>query len=554
MLMVCHHLNPQVPEALERTVLCCLLYAGFERWLTLLQGVPTVFDTDLLRPLVADIERLSGKAYGSGGTVDYYLRSVADHARSVAFLVSDGVTPSNEDRGYVVRSVIRRAVRRGYQLGIERPFLPTLVQTVVTTMGDAYPDLARNADTLLATVQREEERFRQTLASGSALLEDELQGGAVSGEVAFKLHDTYGFPIELTEEIAAERGVAVDRAGFDAAMSAQRARARQARKGVAVTSGEDGFGIEGPTEFVGYATTEATGRVLAVAPGGENGTVEIYLDRTPFYAEGGGQVGDTGTITTATGTARVLDTTAAPGGLIRHVAQVVEGEVDVGQDATATVDPERRDAIRRNHTGTHLLHWALREVLGSHVKQQGSLVAPDYLRFDFSHHASVAPDDLDKIETMVNERILANEPVRAYETTKDHAEQLGAIAFFGDKYGDFVRVVEAGERSMELCGGTHVGALGTIGPVKIVSEGSIGSNMRRIFAVTGTASLERIRDEERTLERAAALLRAAPDEVPAAIERVLLRQRALDDELKALRSQSRAPAPSRWRRERRTGS
>src|SRR5438270_9342434 len=305
------------------------------------------------------------------------------------------------------------------------------------------------------------------------------------------------------------------------AMAEQRERARSARPGHEA----DGEATEayrellaqfGPTEFVGYTDYESKARVLAVI--GD----EVFLDRTPFYAESGGQVGDTGTITTDSGAFRVTDTTyAIPGQLVRHEVEPEEGEVRPGQEALARIDAERREGIRRNHTGTHLLHWALREVLGSHVKQQGSLVAPDRLRFDFSHYQPVTPAELAEVETLANARILANEPVRAYETSKDEAERAGAIAFFGDKYGDVVRVVEAGTSSVELCGGTHVGALGMIGPIKIVSEGSIAANMRRIEALTGAASLERLRGDEELLERMAAILRVRPDELPERIERLL---------------------------------
>ncbi|MEY2569461.1 MAG: alanyl-tRNA synthetase [Actinomycetota bacterium] len=518
--------------------------AGLERNLCILQGAQSVFDTDELARLVQAAARATGKTYGADERVDVTMRILADHGRTATFLVNDGVFPSNEDRGYVLRRIMRRAVRLAYQLGVDRMVLPEMVAATADVMGEDYPELRRNQEFITGIAAREEERFRQTLRAGVTRLEDELErsGGTVSGAAAFLLHDTYGFPIDLTREMAAERGVDVDLAGFEAAMGEQRQKARDARK--AGGAGDDRseqyrdlieqFGI---TEFTGYQEYESKARVLAVLTGAD-GAVEVFLDRTPFYAEGGGQVGDTGTISTDTGMLRVLDTTAAVPGLHRHVARVEEGEVEAGQEALASVDGDRRDAIRRNHTGTHLLHWALREVLGHHVKQQGSLVAPDRLRFDFSHYEPVKPDEMARVEDLVNARVLANEPVRAYETSKSNAEQLGAIAFFGDKYGEFVRVVEAGNASRELCGGTHVGALGMIGPVKVVSEGSIGSNLRRIEAVTGTGSLDRIRDEERLLERAADLLKARPDEVPEAIARIIDRQKALDDELKAVQAKA----------------
>ena len=518
--------------------------AGFERILPILQGTDSVFDTDVVRPMVAAAERVTGRRYGDDERTDVSLRIMGDHARAMAFLVSDGVFPSNEDRGYVLRRIIRRAVRHAYQLGVEKLVTPTLVDATVETLGEAWPELIRNHDFVTGVVTREEERFRQTLKSGVSILDEEItRSGRVSGEAAFRLHDTFGFPIELTAEMAGERGVEVDLSGFGTSMEEQRRRAKEDRKAagggnvVPVETYREILDQFGTTEFTGYAEYESKARVLAVVDAGES-RLEVFLDRTPFYAEGGGQVGDTGTIATDTGTATVVDTTYALPGLHRHTVETATGTIGAGQEATARIDVERREAIRKNHTGTHLLHWALREVLGSHVKQQGSLVSPEYLRFDFSHHSPVSDDDMARIEDMVNERILANEPVRAYETSKDNAEQLGAIAFFGDKYGDYVRVVEAGTRSMELCGGTHVGALGMIGPVKVLSEGSIGSNMRRIFALTGAASLDHMRQQERLLEQAAELLRAKPEELPDAVQRTLQKQKALEDELKVLRGQA----------------
>ncbi|MGH9207524.1 MAG: alanine--tRNA ligase-related protein, partial [Acidimicrobiales bacterium] len=375
--------------------------------------------------------------------------------------------------------------------------------------------------------------------------------------MAFRLHDTFGFPIELTREIAAERGVDVDLAGFEAAMAEQRQRARDGAKGGASAERDrtdtyrDLLEEFGSTEFTGYDEATSLARVPAVVPlkgsggsGGSDGSgatergrpqAEVFLDRTPFYAEGGGQVGDTGQITTPTGVAVVKDTTYALPGLIRHLA-VTTGDLLPGQEATAVIDSDRRAAIRRNHTATHLLHSALREVLGDHVKQQGSLVAPDRLRFDFSHFAAMTADENEKVEKLVNDRIITNEPVDAYETTRDSADEAGAVAIFGEKYGERVRVVKAGTVSVELCGGTHVEALGMIGPLKIVTEGSIGSNTRRIDAFTGSASLERIHQTEITLNRAAELLRSQAPGVPDALERLLERQQETEAELKSVRS------------------
>ena len=524
---------------------------GLERNLAVLQGVDSVFDTDELARLIARAAALTGVTYGSGEASDVSLRILAEHARTMTFLVSDGVFPSNEDRGYVLRRIMRRAVRHAYLLGVDEVVTPALVDEVVAIMGDDYPELRKNHDFVRGVVEREETRCRQTLKTGSVLLDEELgalaPGGVLDGRVAFTLHDTYGFPLEVTQEIASERGFGVDDAGFKVAMDEQRSRAKEARKAAGPASGDADRYHEvleefGPTEFTGREENEATARVLAVtdvvvADDGTT-TAAVFLDHTPFYAESGGQVGDTGTISTDTGRADVLDTTYALPGLHRHSVRIVEGELTAGQVATAAIDVDRRNAIRRNHTATHLLHWGLRRVLGDHVKQQGSLVTPDRLRFDFSHYEAVTPEELVAIEDLVNREILANDPVRHYETTKANAEAVGAIAFFGDKYGEIVRVLEAGRHSVELCGGTHVRATGDIGPVKVVSEGSIGSNLRRIEALTGTGPIERLRREEAVLARAASLLGVPPDELVEGVEKRLAELKSTRDELKTLRRQA----------------
>jgi alanyl-tRNA synthetase len=419
--------------------------------------------------------------------------------------------------------------------------MPSLVETAIDVMGVAYPDLVSNRDFIIGVLTKEEERFRQTLKTGLSILEDELAGGptVLSGSTAFQLHDTYGFPLELTEEIVGERGVGLDVEGFTAEMSEQRRRAKEARKGAAVDDDRVDAYREvmeqfGTTEFVGYTSPSSEARVLSVL-GNDDGTVEVFLDRSPFYAESGGQIGDTGTIVTETGEITVLDTTFALPGLRRHSGRVTHGDVTPGQPATATIDVERRDAIRRNHTGTHVLHWALRSVLGDHVKQAGSLVGPDRLRFDFSHYAAVTDDEIAEIERLANAETLGNAPVRAFETTKDEATNLGAIAFFGDKYGDIVRVLEAGS-SVELCGGTHVHATGDIGMVKIVSEGSIGSNLRRIEAVTGANSVALLQRDEKILADAGKLVGTTADDVLEGVRRKLDELKAAQDEIKQLRS------------------
>jgi alanyl-tRNA synthetase len=517
--------------------------AGLERILCLLQGVDAVWETDLMLPLIDQACSLTGKQYLAGDYDDrdsFAMRVLAEHARSSAMLVSDGVFPSNEGRGYVLRRIIRRAVRYAYLLGTEKLVMPTLAETAIQVMGNAYPEVMKNRDFVLGVLTREEERFRQTLKTGLSILEDELDGStSLPGSTAFLLHDTYGFPLELTEEIAGERGVPVDSAAFDAEMMAQRQRAKAARKGKQADDDRlEGYRevVEqfGTTEFVGYTADSSESRVLAILPVDDD-LVEIFLDRSPFYAESGGQVGDTGTIRTDTGEAEVLDTTFALPGLRRHTARVINGEIEVGSTAVASIDVDRRNAIRRNHTGTHLLHHALRKVLGEHVKQAGSLVGPDRLRFDFSHYASVTDDEIRRIEEIANAETLANAPARVFETTKDEATALGAIAFFGDKYGDVVRVLEVGS-SIELCGGTHVRAAGDIGTIKIVGESSIGSNLRRIEATTGVNTLHLLQRDAAQVAEVARLVGASTDDVVGGVQRRLDEVKTLHDELKQLRA------------------
>ncbi len=520
--------------------------AGLERILPVIQGVDSIFATDLFLPMIETAQSVTGRTYGSDPGDDVGLRILADHGRAMSMLVSDGVLPANEGRGYVLRRVIRRAVRRARQLGFDGAVTPRLVDTAVGILGAAYPALAEQHHLVLDVVGREEEGFLRTLATGSTILEEELASGAgaVSGDLAFRLHDTYGFPVELTVEIAEEVGVTVDLEGFEAAMDVQRAQARAAARANKTPAGEQAYRSvlddEGQTVFVGQRPDgySAPARVVAVLTDldpDHAGQVEIFLDRTPFYAEGGGQDGDTGTIVTETGTAVVYDTVSALPGLTSHHA-TVNGELFAGQEALATIDGVRRDSLRRNHTGTHLLHAALRSVLGDHVRQQGSRVAPDFLRFDFSHHGSVAPEELAAVASMANADVLTDADVIVEVTSKAQAEAMGALAFFEDKYGEQVRVVRAGPHSIELCGGTHVGALGMIGPITITSESSIGSNVRRLFAVTGTGAFDRLVEREGLLTEAAALLRTEPEHVPEAIDRLLERQRAAERSLEQARS------------------
>jgi alanyl-tRNA synthetase len=525
--------------------------AGLERMLTALSDTTTVYDVDPLDRLVEVAQSITGARLGADERTDVALKILADHSRTMTFLVADGVVPSNEDRGYVLRRIIRRAVRFAYLLGVERDVTPRLIQAVVDSMGEAYPELVQGRDRLVATAEREEDRFRQTLKRGTTLLDARLddiaEGGTLPGEVAFDLYETYGFPLEVTREITEEHGISVDEAGYREALrraqEISKAGAKSADAYTNLTSFQDVLDQFGLTEFTGREEYESKATVLAVVPDDVvdgDATVSIFLDRTPFYAEAGGQVGDTGSITTDSGRAEVFDTTYALPGLHRHHARIVEGDIAAGQAAIAGIDGERRDAIRRNHTGTHVLHWALREVLGEDVKQQGSYVGPDRLRFDFGPADGLNDDQIRQIEDLANAEILANDSVRHYETTKAHAVELGAIAFFGDKYGDIVRVLEAGRRSTELCGGTHVKALGDIGPIKVVSEASIGSNLRRLEAVTGTGPIERLRHEEQQLRQVAELLNVPTGEVVDGARKRLEEVRALRKEIDVLKKQAAA--------------
>ena len=514
--------------------------AGLERLLAVLQGVPSAWDIDLFAPLLAEAERITGVGYGKNSEADVSMRIFADHARATAFLISDGVFPSNEDRGYVLRRIIRRAVRHAWTLGVNDVVMPRLVEVVADVMGDHYPDLRKNLDFIRDVVGREEERFRRTLATGLQILDEAVAdlntGDSLIGSVAFQLHDTFGFPVEVTEEILLERNLSLDREGFDAAMNVQRERARSARsEGPSVASEIhreiiDQFDV---TDFVRDSARVDNARILSVIEL-DDGQVEVFLDKTPFYAESGGQIGDVGTITTDSGVVEIEDCTYALPGLHRHLGRIAKGNVAAGSEAVAEIDDERRSAIRRNHTGTHILHWALREVLGEHVKQAGSLVAQDRLRFDFSHFEAVTASQLVEIEDLVNAELLTNASCRHYETTMEHAQEVGAIAFFGDKYGDMVRVLEAGPHSLELCGGTHVTSLGDIGHLHVVSESSIGSNLRRIEAITGLATVERLQNSETTLAEIGDMLNASAEAITESLRRRLNEMKELRNQVKAL--------------------
>lgn len=493
---------------------------GLERMAAIMQGVTSNFDTDVLHGLIEIGERLSGRTYGANEADDAALRVMADHARAVTFMLADGIVPGNEGREYVLRRLLRRAVMKGHLLGIEGAFLGQLVENVIEVMGDAYPEIVDNREYIMRAVDNEEERFGATLRQGRAYLDEALSqvtDKTLSGTAAFTLHDTYGFPLEVTSEICAEAGIAVDTEGFDACMAEQRNRARAATAddSQAAWSTYDGAmaGIlehVGETRFVGYDEAVCEARVVAVVKDGQPAqSLEadeeggIVLDCTPFYAEKGGQVGDTGTIAGSDWTAQVLDTKEPEAGLVLHVVRMEQGRVSVGDTASAEIDAARRERIKRNHSATHILHWALRTILGEHVKQAGSLVAPDRLRFDFTHFGAPTRDELDEIEALANQKIMESHNVAAYQTSLDEARANGVVALFGEKYGDEVRVLDMEGFSRELCGGTHVSNTAEIGFVKIVSEQSVGANTRRIEAVTSFDALAYVNELQNQLRLAA---------------------------------------------------
>ncbi len=512
---------------------------GLERASLILQDVPSIYETDLFQPLVARVCQLSGKEYGKDPETDVAIRVVAEHARSAAFLIADSVAPDNQGRGYVLRRLIRRAIRFARKLGLEtdKAVLPLVAEAVIQKMGAIYPNLAEGRDFVLRVLKEEEERFSQVYETGMRILEemfDSQRDGLLAGEQAFLLYDTYGFPVEVTAEIAREHGMEVDMEGFQREMEAQRLRGRVA--GERFGGGYDAQRlyqemVVGQIEFLGYETTTApsviTGLIVDGRPVNEvsqGQEVEVILRETPFYAEGGGQVGDTGIMEGANGSIRVEDAQSPVTGVIVHRGRVVKGTVAKGDEVVATVDGDRRLDAARNHTATHLLHAALRAVLGSHVRQAGSLVAPDRLRFDFTHVSPLTPEETRKVEALVNERIRANVPVRKRETTFREAVSEGALAFFGDRYADEVRVVEIanGDRfSFEVCGGTHVRATGDIGYCRITGESSIGAGMRRLEALTGHAAETLAMERDSLLNRISRKLDASPQDIEARVASLL---------------------------------
>ena len=527
---------------------------GLERVTRLLQGKSSNYDTDLFQPLIAKAAALANVRYGAGADGDVSLRVVADHARACAFLVGDGVLPSYEGRGYVLRRVLRRAARHGVLLGIEGPFLHAVVDTVIHEMGGAYPDLAKRRAFVVDAVRKEEERFGKTLGRGLQLLDEEVTRAKrarqtrLAGDVVFKLYDTFGFPTDLTEDILRGHQLEYDREAFDAAMREQAERARAAWKGSGQEAPAEVYGAlaSGVTVgFTGYESLEGRSRIFALLRAGtkvdevvEGDRVEVIVDVTPFYAESGGQVGDVGTILGPEGKLEVEDVQKPVEGLIVHKGRVALGRLAVGDAVSLCVDARARAATVRNHSGTHLLQWALREVLGPQVTQAGSLVGPDRLRFDFTHDSALSDEEVRAVEDRVNALILENLAGRIEQKSYREALDAGAIAMFTEKYGDRVRVVSFGP-STELCGGTHARATGDIGSLRIVGQSAVGAGVRRIEAQTGFGVIEHARREARALRDTAELLRSTPGELPERVARLLERERDLERELEKTRAQMR---------------
>ena len=522
---------------------------GLERITAVLQGVHSNYEIDLFQ----DLLRAASDILGGVDTTEASLRVVADHIRSCAFLIADGVMPSNEGRGFVLRRIIRRAARHGNKLGASGPFFYKLTAALVELMGDAYPQLVSSRKQIEKVLLQEEEQFVKTLDKGLRLLEQDiadLEGSVIPGETIFTLYDTYGFPVDLTNDIARERGLTLDYEGYEQAMERQRERARAASK-FGIDYNAAGVTIEGSTEFTGYDHVDDQSSVRAVLVGEEQRTARageeavVVLERTPFYAESGGQVGDTGLLTWSGGRFKVTDT-RKEGDNHLHVGTVIEGEILPGLSVDARIDHERRERTKRNHSATHLLHAALRNILGEHVSQKGSLVDPDKLRFDFSHFEAVTPEQIREIERQVNEQVLANTPVDIEITDMEQAQKKGAMALFGEKYGDEVRVLSMGTDaySVELCGGTHVSRTGDIGLFRITSESGISAGVRRIEAVTGMGALEWVEETERTLNETAKLVRAGRDTVFAKVQQTLDRTRQLEKEVDALKAKLASSAGS----------
>jgi alanyl-tRNA synthetase len=525
---------------------------GLERIASVVQGVKTNYDTDLFQPLIAKIAKVAGVSYGKDGGTDTALKVIADHARATTFLISDGVLPANEGRGYVLRRIMRRAIRYGRTLGLTKPFMAEVCAKVVAEMNHAYPHLNDAAKLLVKVVENEEVRFLETLDHGLAMLEEKMrhlkqeEAARVDGDFIFKLYDTFGFPVDIVRDIAIEKGMTIDEQGFEVAMAAQRAQSKASWKGASLTELSEGvrdlLAQAQATEFKGYESVEGESSLQAIiGPAGElvdkakaGEEVAFVCAGTPFYAESGGQCGDQGVLACGSGEARIIDTVKIGSGIFLHKGTVSTGEVRKGATVTLTVDNKRRRAICANHTATHLLQAALVQVLGDHVKQSGSQVTAQRLRFDFTNFSPMTAGEIAKVEAIVNEQIRLNNAMSTEHLSKDEAIQAGATALFGEKYGDKVRVVSVADYSKELCGGTHVKATGEIGLMKIVSETGIAAGIRRIEAITGEGALAQFQKDEAQLAQFAELLKSQPQELTDKLEKLLSRQKELEKEISQL--------------------
>jgi alanyl-tRNA synthetase len=523
---------------------------GLERVVSLIQDVATNYDTDLIQPIIQEAERLAEKRFGESDPIDVAMKVIADHSRAAAFLIGDGIMPSNEGRGYVLRRIMRRAIRYGRNIGLNRPFLHKTAKVVFDIMQPAYPELAEAAAFITNIIENEEVRFLETLDTGLKLLNDTLAeikakgADQVPGDIIFKLYDTYGFPVDIVRDVVRDENMSLDMEGFDSAMAQQRARSRSVTTFASISNAYKNLSAKGfKPEFHGYEKLTSDSKVLLIVADGSEiseaiagQTIELVAEKTPFYAESGGQVGDAGKISTKNFEMEVVDTIKDPTGLIIHKGHIISGKVKKGSKVTLHVDGAKREATALNHTATHILHAVLREVLGEHVKQAGSLVAPDRLRFDFTHFSTVDSETLVEIETRVNRRIRENVATHTEEMEAEAAFKSGATALFEEKYGDHVRVVSLSNFSKELCGGTHTGKTGDIGLFKIVSESSIASGVRRIEALTGEGALKYVQKTSRLLENTAHLVKDKPDAVTSKVTKMLSDLKTLEKEVERLKA------------------
>lgn len=535
---------------------------GLERMATIMQNVDSIFDVDTVKAIRDKVCEIAGVEYGKDHKTDVSVRVITDHIRSVTFMTADGVLPSNEGRGYVLRRLLRRAARHGRLLGINRMFMTDICEVVIANSGEAYPQLVEKKDYIYKILNVEESAFYKTIDKGMEILKDDIEEmkskgeKVMSGEKSFRLYDTYGFPIDLTKEILEEEGFEIDEEAFNQEMKIQKERAREAR-GKSTYMGADEtvyhkLDVDMVTEFAGYDVKEVSdAKVIAIIAHNEvsdsavaGDEVSVFIDRTPFYAESGGQVGDHGVITTETGTVKVTDCIKVVGGKIAHIGKVEDGSISVGDTAKATIDYAKRLATSRNHSATHLLQKALRTVLGTHVEQAGSYVDAERLRFDFTHFSAMTPDEIKEVERLVNEKIFENLDITITQENIEDARKMGAMALFGEKYGNVVRVVNMGGYSVELCGGAHLKNTAQVGTFKIISENGVAAGVRRIEALTGTEALKHFQAQEEQLKTVCGIVKATPDNMVKRIETLVAEQKELSKELEKLKAKMAGGAVS----------